>query len=140
MQIGYSYCLTLALLIGWFAIVGCSHTTAYLRDSPLGPRPSVNSGDIESRILLIGDAGAPRKDGEPVLGILRAWALETVGKSLMVFLGDNVYEHGLPPDNDDNRLARKEAQRRLDTLLDTVKQSQALALFVAGNHDWKAND
>jgi hypothetical protein len=51
-----------------------------------------------------------------------------------------VYEHGLPPDNDDNRLARKKAQRRLDTLLDTVKQSQALALFVPGNHDWKAND
>lgn len=54
-----------------FTFGGCSHTRPYYRkDIAAAPRTVELSGDqLRARLLLIGDAGAPR-EGEPVLQTL----------------------------------------------------------------------
>lgn len=87
----------------------------------------------EETLLLIGDAGAPRP-GEPVLAAVRAAARERPGSTRVVFLGDNVYQAGIPPIT-----ARDAAEKRarLDAQIDVV--GEASGHFVPGNHDWGAD-
>jgi len=115
---------------------GCSHVKPYYRSDDLKPSNiSITSEQIASRILLIGDAGATRKD-EPGLAKLLQWASVVPEKTTIIFLGDNIYPAGLPAENDPGR---EKAERRLTSLIDVIRQSGAKAVFVPGNHDWADN-
>lgn len=117
-------------------LAGCSHTTPYYR--PGIPRPteiSVAHGDVGQRIVLIGDAGDTRTDSATFAG-LRQWAGEMPTKTMLVFLGDNIYPAGMPKQSDPSR---KDAEQRLSAQLAVVKDTGARAFFLSGNHDW-AND
>ncbi|MBI2504672.1 MAG: hypothetical protein HYW07_15740 [Candidatus Latescibacteria bacterium] len=84
-----AFCLA-ALL----ALAGCSHLSPYYRpDAPPARFPA--DGDLRQRVLLIGDAGMPQKN-EPVLQALEQWAGQQPQRTTVVFLGDNVYESGIP--------------------------------------------
>jgi len=98
-------------------------------------RPAVvaPAADVDLALFLIGDAGDPDRRGEPVLRALGRAIARDPGRSLVVFLGDNVYPSGLPPADDRDR---PEMERRLDTQVDAVKGRGARAVFVPGNHDW----
>lgn len=89
--------------------------------------------DVETHLYLIGDAGAPRPGGEPVLLALRAELERDPQKSFVVFLGDNVYSHGLRAVG---HADRAESERRLRDQVEAVRASGARFLFVPGNHDW----
>lgn len=119
--------------------VGTAHT------EPIAPH------EIDHRLLLIGDAGAPDPDGEPALRVLSARARELPLQTTAVFLGDNVYETGMPDDTplgdtpvdeilDEVLLnlyeSREDAERRLNAQVDAVTSAGAHAVFVPGNHDW----
>ncbi len=103
----------------------------------IGPRYAQR---LKQRVLLIGDAGDPRLidemgrlvPREPVLLALEHWASAVPERTIIVFLGDNVYDSGLPPEGRPRRyeLARLAAQIRV------VQRSGARGLFVPGNHDW----
>ena len=81
----------------------------------------------------MGDAGAPRAGGEPVLEALsRELAMQRV-ETVVVFLGDNVYPKGLPEPQDPERA---EAERSLRAQLQVVERAGAKGYFVLGNHDW----
>lgn len=122
--------LLVSLLIGLFSISGCSHVAPYYRYSP-GPAAPADSS-LRCRLLFIGDAGAPRED-EPTLALLTEWASQDPEKSMIVFLGDNVYDHGMPePDGPQ----RAEMERRIQAQIDVITNSGAEGFFVAGNHDW----
>ncbi|HEV2129958.1 MAG TPA: metallophosphoesterase [Longimicrobiaceae bacterium] len=123
------------------ALVSCATTPAALPP----PAPQRDLGPayaerVEQRVVLIGDAGDPRLVDEmgrlvarePVLTALEQWASELPDRTLVVFLGDNVYSSGLPPEGHPRRLelARLNAQVRV------VQRSGARGLFVPGNHDW----
>ena len=112
----------------------CSDTRPYINPAyeRAGSFPSDDA--IQQRILLIGDAGAPHPEGEPVLEALGRWASEIPARSLVIFLGDNVYEHGVPAD----RTKRRTALARLDAQLNVLKSSGARGLFIPGNHDWRS--
>jgi calcineurin-like phosphoesterase family protein len=84
-------------------------------------------------LYLIGDGGAPNPHGEPVLEALRHDIGPNGGRSVVLFLGDNVYPRGLPASGQPDR---KEAERRLGTQVETVTRAGAVAYFVPGNHDW----
>ncbi len=100
-----------------------------------GAADTAEASPVAYRVLLIGDAGAVRTDGaDPVLGTLRAHAEAAGPQSITVFLGDNVYPHGLPPAGDPDR-ARAEAI--LDAQIDALRSLPGRALFLPGNHDWK---
>lgn len=126
----------------WLVALGACNTPP----TPLPPpAPERDVGTayaerLEQRILLIGDAGDPRLveemgrlvAHEPVLVALERWASELPERTIVVFLGDNVYSSGLPPEGHPRRLelARLNAQVRV------VQRSGARGLFVPGNHDW----
>lgn len=89
-------------------------------------------GTITQSVVLIGDAGAPSVDGDPVLQHLRRWLEAANHDTTVVFLGDNIYPDGLPP-----RDARgfDEAERRLMAQVDAARPARR-TLLIAGNHDW----
>jgi len=97
------------------------------------PVPEISPHQIATRIYLMGDAGAPRAGGEPVLQALsRELALQRV-ETVVVFLGDNVYPKGLPEPEDPQRA---DAERSLRAQLQVVERAGVKGYFVLGNHDW----
>ena len=102
--------------------------------NPLGPppKPAPEAKDVETRIFLIGDAGVPDPK-DPVLLALQREVSADPAKSVIVFLGDNVYPRGLPhKDSPDRSLA----ELKLKSQVDVVRATGATAIFVPGNHDW----
>lgn len=89
--------------------------------------------DIETTLLLIGDAGEPDpRESEVVLDSLRAQALMAPSRTIVVFLGDNVYPAGIP---EEGRAEYSDARRRLAAQVNAVPQG-ARGIFLPGNHDW----
>lgn len=96
------------------------------------PAPSSAFAEGVETLLLVGDAGKPAL-GEPVLAALRAEASKDPERTLVVFLGDNLYPSGMPPEGDPGR---REGERRLAAQADAALGAGARVLFVPGNHDW----
>lgn len=97
--------------------------------------PPIAADEVDATLLLVGDAGAPKKDeegGEPVLAALTREAALDPARTTVVFLGDNVYPRGLVAEGTPERA---ESERRLAKQLD-VSRSGARLVFVPGNHDW----
>ena len=83
-------------------------------------------------IILIGDAGSPCLDKQdPVLGMLAQQLPNDDGA--VVFLGDNIYPRGLPPEK---HPLRKISEKRLCAQLDVMKGFKGRLIFLSGNHDW----
>jgi hypothetical protein len=110
--------MTVALLVG-----GCRPPTHET------PAPQ----DIETSLFLIGDAGEPdpREIGAP-LDSLAAYAAVSPERNVIVFLGDNVYEEGIP---ELSAAVYADARRRLEAQVGAVPAG-ARAIFLPGNHDW----
>jgi hypothetical protein len=91
-------------------------------------------GDTDVSLFLIGDAGGASPDGDPVLRALTREAAAAAARNhVIVFLGDNIYPHGLPDSLDGGRAA---ALQRIDAELRVGTESGAQLIFVPGNHDW----
>jgi hypothetical protein len=141
-----SFCATLVVLL-WLGSAGA--------DGPYVSGPAsvaqVDVDAIDHRLLLIGDAGAPDLKFEPALEALRRHAAEIPERTTVAFLGDNVYETGMPDASaledtpveeilDEVLLniyeSRKEAERRVGAQVTAAGDSGARVVFVPGNHDW----
>ncbi len=109
---------------------GCARTME--PRAPL-PAPLQLPPDVETALYLVGDAGAPNLQREPVLIALDRMLAMGPSRSVVVFLGDNVYPRGLP---DSTAEEYPTAVARLDAQVSLVRQSGARGLFVPGNHDW----
>lgn len=101
------------------------------------------SDSIQARVVLIGDAGAliegktPVKTGlsggkAPVIDAVRS-NLKLDKRTVIVYLGDNLYKEGLP---DDQTLGYAQAKAVLDSQINIAKGSGARVIFIPGNHDW----
>jgi hypothetical protein len=97
------------------------------------PVTALKDEEVETTLFLIGDAGEqdPRQSSL-VLDSLKRQAAAAPGRSVIVFLGDNVYPNGIPRDSS---LDFADARRRLRAQVDAVPPG-AKAIFVPGNHDW----
>jgi hypothetical protein len=93
------------------------------------PKPQ----DIETSLFLIGDAGEPdpRAIGAP-LDSLTAQAAVAPQRSIIIFLGDNVYPEGIP---EEGHAEWADARRRLEAQVLAIPQG-ARGIFLPGNHDW----
>ena len=99
--------------------------------APAIPPPAPSAmGDLT--LFLIGDGGKPRAGGDPVLVALKAQIASVSGRVITVFLGDNVYDSGLPAEGAADRV---EMERRLRDQMEAAMGSER-AVFVPGNHDW----
>ncbi|HUG39027.1 MAG TPA: hypothetical protein VMM12_01000 [Longimicrobiales bacterium] len=96
---------------------------------PVAPSP----GEIETTLFLIGDAGAPdpRDVGAPLEELAR-YAAEAPERTVIVFLGDNAYPYGIPPEDDPSRA---DARRRLEAQIVSVPHG-VRGVFLPGNADW----
>lgn len=97
-----------------------------------GDAPSSPFAEGVETLLLAGDAGNPAAE-EPLLRALAAEAAKDPERTLVVFLGDNLYPNGLPHERD---VWRKEGERRLAAQADAALDAGARVLFLPGNHDW----
>jgi hypothetical protein len=97
------------------------------------PGAAAAPDEIETTLFLIGDAGEPRRRGDPVLAALRRGVAEHPERTIVAFLGDNIYSRGMPPEGAPDR---RDAERRIDAQLAVVTGSGARAIFIPGNHDW----
>ena len=89
---------------------------------------------IRHRIFLIGDAGALYGGKHPVIDWLKKNVDWDDEKNIALFLGDNIYEHGLPTEGEPGFTYYKEV---IDYQISLVKGKKSKAFFVMGNHDWK---
>jgi len=89
---------------------------------------------VRQRIFLIGDAGELKDGKHPVIEWLKKNVDWDDKKNTAVFLGDNIYEYGLPSEGE---ATYKHAKDIIDYQMSLVKGKKAKAYFVMGNHDWK---
>lgn len=87
---------------------------------------------LQSRIVLIGDAGSLIKGRASVLNSIKKHFVFDE-KTTMIFLGDNLYDYGLP---DETYLRYSEIKAALDSQINLIRGSRAKAIMIPGNHDW----
>ncbi len=93
---------------------------------------SVSGQDsIRHRLILIGDAGEMDKQQQAVLPDAAARILP--GRTTVIYLGDNIYPHGmgLPGSREEG-----ESQAIIRSQYTPFRQKGAPVFFVPGNHDW----
>ena len=109
---------------------------AMLVTSACLPRFTLEKTDpenIETSIFLIGDAGEPdpRQTGAP-LESLTVQASVAPERSIILYLGDNIYPHGIP---EEGAAEFRDSRRRLAAQVLAVPPG-ARGIFLPGNHDW----
>jgi hypothetical protein len=105
------------LLLNLFSFLLCFHLTA--QDS------------LRSRIIFIGDAGEMDKEQKQVLE--DAAARIVPGKTLVMYLGDNIYPAGMglpgsPEEEETKKIMRSQYM--------PMRANNAPVYFIPGNHDW----
>lgn len=98
----------------------------------IGPVPM---DSIALKLVLIGDAGLPHPGEEPVLTALKREVSAAPDRSLIVWLGDNIYPVGLV---DTTTAAGQEGLRIIRQQMAVMEETGAPGVFVPGNHDWAA--
>ena len=114
-----------------------SYKTRYAKDVANWKREELPSNrTLKHTMYLLGDAGKPTLMGStPVLRYLRPQLEAESKNSSVLFLGDNIYEYGMPPQEDVE--ARKQAEININAQLDILNGFQGRPIFVPGNHDWR---
>ena len=94
----------------------------------------ISESDIEHSFYLIGDAGnSPLGESSTALKAFKVALSKASEHSTAVFLGDNIYENGLPKNNHPDRAF---AEHQLNVQTDAVKNFKGNTIFIPGNHDW----
>jgi len=125
----------LAVVTGIFSCA--SYKTGYSREGALWQNEVPDSLlELKHTMYLIGDAGNDSPESRaPVLEYLKNKLVTEPANSSAIFLGDNIYEYGMPPAEDSAN--RKVAEFRIDSQLETLDGFKGRPIFIPGNHDWR---
>ncbi len=130
------------LFLNFIAILlmsGCATYDAKYADEVSKPEnfdaSTFSRKQIHKTFYLIGDAGGDKDGGSTYALDAFKKVLDTVStkESQAIFLGDNIYDEGLPKKDSPDR---KDAEQKLEAQLATVKNFKGKVLFIPGNHDW----
>ncbi|RMA58935.1 metallophosphoesterase [Ulvibacter antarcticus] len=90
---------------------------------------------LEKTFYLIGDAGySPVGGMSEGLQVLQNYMkTQKTSGNYALFLGDNIYPAGMPPEGHPERAA---SEYRLDAQYNAVKDYDGKVYFIPGNHDW----
>lgn len=117
------------------AMLLASALTALSACTPKRAATDVTPEEIETTILFVGDAGDPDPRRVALaLDSMAAQAAVAPERTIIVFLGDNVYPSGIVRDS---AFEYEDARRRLLAQVNSVPVG-AKGIFVPGNHDWAA--
>lgn len=92
----------------------------------------IENDTIAAKIVLIGDAGSLIAGSPSVLNSAKKH-FSFNEKTTVIFLGDNLYDYGLP-DETYSRYALIKAA--LDSQINLINGTKAKAIMIPGNHDW----
>lgn len=93
-----------------------------------------DSSKVLHSFYLIGDAGnSALNKKDSALSYLEEEIKNAKKNSTLIFLGDNVYQRGIPKENSKNY---KLAEHRLKVQTDIGKKFPGRTFFIPGNHDW----
>lgn len=95
--------------------------------------PSRKDDSVGMRVVLVGDAGALVKDKAMVLDAIKSH-IPLDERTVVVYLGDNLYDAGLPDETYAHYSMMKAA---LDSQINMLKGTKAHAYMIPGNHDWE---
>jgi len=89
---------------------------------------------LKRRVFLLGDAGELHNGHHPVVDWLKAHVDWNDERNIAVWLGDNIYPHGLATEGEPDY---RQSKQVLDTLLSLTRGKKARTYFIPGNHDWQ---
>src|SRR5258705_9758089 len=104
----------------------------YLVISLAASQIAATQDSLSARIVLIGDGGQFTDGKHTVSDAIRA-NVKLDAKTVVVFLGDNIYKVGLP---DDQVITYAIAHNVLDSQVSIVANTKARLYMIPGNHDW----
>lgn len=87
---------------------------------------------LQSKLILIGDAGDFKGGKHPVINAVRQ-STKLDKKTTILYLGDNLYSTGLPDEQYSSYDIRRSV---LDTQIAIANGTDAKVYFIPGNHDW----
>ena len=132
-----SYKLSFFLLS--LIIVGCaSYNKQYSESVTIQHKENYEyNEEIDHTFYLIGDAGNATYN-EPLnhFNLLKKELSKAPTNTTVLFLGDNIYEKGMPKKSSSDRGL---AEHRLNTQIDLVKDFKGAPIFIPGNHDYYNN-
>lgn len=126
----------IAVLLPCALMLGACYKSAFNVGKVIG---AINRDSVAYTLLLIGDAGLPEPSagGDPVLRALRdAIREDDPEQTFVVYLGDNLYPHGLVDSTE--TAERALGERILNSQINAVLEPGARGVLVPGNHDWDA--
>ncbi len=92
------------------------------------------TSEVEHTFYFIGDAGNAKQDASLThFNSLKEELSKSSKNATVLFLGDNIYDEGLPKKNHPDR---KLAEHRLDTQIELVNDYKGQTIFIPGNHDY----
>jgi hypothetical protein len=124
---------SLVLVLILFFVSSCATFKAqYAKDVVQSPTPS--DKELMHSFYLIGDAGnSELGTSSEALKAFKTALLKADKNSTAIFLGDNIYEKGLPKkSSEDYELAK----HRIKIQTEAVKDFKGQTVFIPGNHDW----
>ena len=125
--------LSLLLLV---VIVSCATYKEQI-DSKINQSLSETQSELSHRFYLVGDAGnANTNESTLPLTSLKKRLENENKKATVLFLGDNIYQHGLPKENSSGY---ELAKHRLQVQIDAVKGFNGSSIFIPGNHDYHSD-
>ncbi len=128
--------LLVALLL-FSTIISCVTVhPKYRNDEPKENFGYPQDKSIEKSFYLVGDAGysPPGGTSEGLIVLKRFLDSVNTPENYTIFLGDNIYPDGMPPDNGSEE--RERAEYRMDAQLDAIEDYQGHVIFIPGNHGW----
>ena len=92
---------------------------------------------IRQRVLLIGDAGQLNQSRTaPTFKSLFGKASILPDKTTIIFLGDNIYNNGLPEEEASDREGKEKILRKQLDWFRSIVGTRATGIVIPGNHDW----
>ena len=122
----YTGFLTLLLLFS-----SCATGKLYIKP---GGQPVQINEEPGYTIYAVGDAGELNEQARSVMTALSKVSSDDHQPGMVLFLGDNIYPSGCPPETATE--ARKYAEAVLQNQYGPLHAFKGELVFIAGNHDW----
>lgn len=131
--------LLAAVLAAGLVAQGCLGRGTYMRPSVAVCSDCAAAPEqLDYRVVLIGDTGEDYGDTDVLRALTRVAQVDPE-RTMVLFLGDNVYPLGIPPREEDDEEPdpeREVAERILAVQVEAVERAGAEGVFIPGNHDW----
>lgn len=123
---------TLACVMAMSLLTSCAGGRLYLNE------PAAEQTDVDAipdyTIYALGDAGELNSQSKSVMARLAEVTKDDTQKGMVVFLGDNIYPAGFPPE--ENVDGQQYAEEVMMNQIDGLSSYAGRIIFIPGNHDW----